>query len=149
MSNHAKVLDHVTLISKIFLKFSLGIIEIWKRWKYYPLTPRISEFMVLLINVKLVRSTDILNTTSSLITSVSNNLCSYKFTRVCFLTHEIQKWHCHCLKTYWFWAIEKSYQNLLFNIRCGTIVSNFVFLNHNVSNIIKLMWWKNEFKFLI
>ena len=35
-------------------------------------------------------SDDILNTTFSLITSVSNNLYSRKFTWVCFLTHEFK-----------------------------------------------------------
>ena len=34
---------------------------------------------------------DILNTTFSLITSVSNNLLSLKFTWLCYLTQEIQK----------------------------------------------------------
>ena len=56
MSNHTKFLGHVTLISWIFSKFSpvVGIIEIQKCWKYYPLTPSNSEFMVLLINNKIV-----------------------------------------------------------------------------------------------
>ena len=61
-------------------------------------------------------SDDILNTTFSLITSVSNNLWSWKFTRVCFLTQEIQKWHRNFPKIDWFWAIGKFYQNLPFSI---------------------------------
>ena len=36
-------------------------------------------------------SNDILRTTFSLITYVSKNLWSWKFTEVCFLTKEIQK----------------------------------------------------------
>ena len=36
-------------------------------------------------------SNDILHTTFSLITYVSKNLWSWKFTKVCFLTKEIQK----------------------------------------------------------
>ena len=38
-------------------------------------------------------STDILNITLSFITSVSDNLLSWKFAEVCFLTQEIQKWN--------------------------------------------------------
>ena len=41
-------------------------------------------------------SADILNTTFSLITSVSNNLS--EFSRVCFLTQKIQKGHRDCPK---------------------------------------------------
>ena len=47
---------------------------------------------------------------------VSNNLWSWKCTGVCFFTQETQKWHRICPKTYWFWAIGKSYQNLSFSI---------------------------------
>ena len=60
---------------------------------------------------------DISNTTFSLITSVSDNLWSCKFTGVCFLTQEIQKWHQNCPETYCFWAIGKSNQNLPFSVR--------------------------------
>ena len=44
MINHP---GHVTLTSWISLKFlpMVGIIEIWKSWKYYPLTSMGSEFM--------------------------------------------------------------------------------------------------------
>ena len=50
-----KILSHVTLISWIFLKFSpvVGFTEIWKPWKYQPLTPSISEFVVFFKNGKL------------------------------------------------------------------------------------------------
>ena len=70
-------------------------------------------------------SYDILNTTFSLITAVSTNLWSWKFTGLCFLTHEIQKWHWNSLKTYWFWAITpiKMYHSVhaCKRKRCGTI----------------------------
>ena len=72
-------------------------------------------------------SPDILNTTFSLITSVSNNLWFWKFNEAGFLTQEIQKWHQNCPKTYWIWAIGKCYQDLPFSVhickrkRCGTI----------------------------
>ena len=47
---------HATLTTWIFLKFLpvVGIIEIWKSWKYYPLTPRGSEFMAFSKNDKLM-----------------------------------------------------------------------------------------------
>ena len=51
-----------------------------------------------------------------LITSVSNNFWSWKFTGVCFLTQESQKWHQNWPKPYWFWTIGKFYQNLPFSI---------------------------------
>ena len=56
LSSHIKYLDHVTLISQIYLKFSsvVGVIEIWKLWKYWPLTPSISQFMIFFKNDKLV-----------------------------------------------------------------------------------------------
>ena len=84
-------------------------------------------------------SDNILNTTFSLITSVSNNLCSWKFTWVCFLTQKIQKWHRNCPKTYWFWAIGEFDQNLSFSIylwrkRCGTIAEFFPITLFQISN---------------
>ena len=53
MINHP---GHVTLTSWISLKFlpMVGIIEIWKSWKYYPLTSMGSEFMVFKKNDKLM-----------------------------------------------------------------------------------------------
>ena len=92
-----------------------------------------------------------LNTTFSLITSVLNNLWSWKFTGVCFLTQEIQKWHWNCPKIYWFWAIEKTYQNLLHickRKRCGTIAEWFYFFRSHSFKYHKPKW-KNDLKFFI
>ena len=53
---------------------------------------------------------NILNTTSSQITYAQNKLWPWKFSLVCFLTKEFQKWYVKCSKTYCYWAIRKSYQ---------------------------------------
>ena len=59
-------------------------------------------------------SADILNTIFSLINSVSSGFQNSP--GYVFLTQEIQNWHRNCPNTYWFWAMEKSYQNLPFTI---------------------------------
>ena len=53
---------------------------------------------------------NILNTTSSQITYAQNKLWPWKFSLVCFLTKEFQKWYVKCSKTYCYWAIRRSYQ---------------------------------------
>ena len=70
----------------------------------------------------------ILNTTFSLITFVSNNLSSWKFTGVYFLTQEIQKWQIfgNSLKPtdfeLWENPIKIYYSVYIYKIkRCGTI----------------------------
>ena len=47
---------HATLTTWIFLKFLpvVGIIEIWKSWKYYLLTSSFSDYMAFLKNDKLM-----------------------------------------------------------------------------------------------
>ena len=114
MSNHTKFLDHVTLIYGFLWNFLpvVGTIEIWNPWKY--LAPSISEFMVLLKNGKLV----CLGWHFKYYFFFDNFCWNFfwKFSWVCFLTQDIQKWHRNCPRTYWFWAIGKSYQNLPFSI---------------------------------
>ena len=53
---------------------------------------------------------NILNTTSSQITSAQNKLWSWKLSWVSFLTQKFQKWYVKCSKTYCYWAIRRSYQ---------------------------------------
>ena len=84
-----------------------------------------------------------LNTTFSLITSVSNNLWSWKFTAGCFLTQEIEKWHRNCPKTSWFWGIRnpiKIYRSVYIckRKRCGTIAEYFSFFRSHCFKYHKL-----------
>ena len=88
----------------------------------------------------------------SMINFVSNNLWSWTFTVRRFLTQEIWKWNQNCPKTYWFWTIWKLYINLPFSMYLWKKkmwhYSWVIFLFQiTVSNVINLMWWKNELKF--
>ena len=140
MSNHTQLLDHVTLIPWIFL-------EIFTSGRYHKdmkilkiLAPNSKHFRI--YNIFLVASADILNPTFSLITSVSNNV--WKFTGVYFLTQEIQNGIEIALN-----LLVLSYRKILskFNIHyisvkekdLALLLSNFLSLDHTVSNIIKLM----------
>ena len=93
------------------------------------------------------------NTTFFEITSAWNNLWSWKFSWVSFLTQEIQKWHQNCPKTYWYYAIGKSDQNLLCGIYLKKMIWHYnwvnLFFNHTFLNTINLIWWKNELKFFL
>ena len=59
-----------------------------------------------------------------------------------FLTQETQKWHRNCPKTYWYWAIGKSYQNLTCSIYLWYKMSHHSWVNFF---LIALLWtWFGE-----